>query len=124
MKVLIHEWVTGGGLAGSPLPAGLAAQGSAIRRALVEDFVSIEGVEVVMTLDARFAGEPSAGRVVLVEPGEEESAFRVLTAECDHTVLVAPETGGVLARRAGWIESAGGSDLGSSVDAIATTGDK
>jgi predicted ATP-grasp superfamily ATP-dependent carboligase len=59
-----------------------------------------------------------------VEPGQEESTLRALTAQCDHTVLVAPETGGVLAERAGWIASAGGSHLGSTVDAIKTTGDK
>ena len=32
LVVLVHEWVTGGGLAGKPLPASWEREGSAMRR--------------------------------------------------------------------------------------------
>ena len=32
--VLVHEWVTGGGLAGMPLPASWVREGGAMRRAI------------------------------------------------------------------------------------------
>ena len=39
--VLVHEWVTGGGLAGMPLPASWEREGSAMRRAIARDFAAL-----------------------------------------------------------------------------------
>ncbi|MEO6811060.1 MAG: ATP-grasp domain-containing protein [Isosphaeraceae bacterium] len=122
--VLIHEYVTGGGLAGQPLPASWAAEGGAMRRALAEDFATLDGVRVVMTLDARLPEEPGPWNTVRVAPGEEEHAFARLAAEADHTLCIAPETGGVLLERARVIEAVGGRTLGSTPESIALTGDK
>ena len=41
--ILVYEWVTGGGLAGSPLPGSWAAEGRAMRRAIAADFASFFG---------------------------------------------------------------------------------
>jgi predicted ATP-grasp superfamily ATP-dependent carboligase len=95
LRVLIHEWVTGGGLAGQPLAPSWAREGRAMRRALAGEFASAEGVEVVVTLDPRFATDDVPGRAVVVGPGGEGRMLFDLAAGCDFTLLIAPETGGV-----------------------------
>ena len=47
-----------------------------------------------------------------------------LAAEANYTVLIAPETGGVLAERTRALEQAGAGLLGSRSDAVALSGDK
>ena len=42
-NILIHEWVTGGGLAGSCLTASWAAEGRAMRRSIAADFAALAG---------------------------------------------------------------------------------
>ena len=124
MKVLIHEWVTGGGLAGNDLPASLAAEGNAMRLALSREFSSVPGVEVISTRDARFEQEIPHTRSIPVGKGQEESTLARLARECDFTLLVAPETDDLLASRAELIEQVGGHTLGSSPEAIRLTADK
>ena len=124
IQVLVHEWVTGGGLAGSPLPASWAAEGRAMRRSIAADFASLPHVRVVVTLDEGQPDEPGPWTVVRVGPGEEPDRFASLAARADFTALIAPESGGVLAERARAIERAGGRSLGSSPAAIELTGNK
>ena len=124
IQVLIHEWVTGGGLAGSPLPASWAAEGRAIRRSIAGDFASLPYVRVVMTLDEGQPDEPGPWTVVRLGPGEEPDRFARLAARADFTAPIAPESGGVLAERARAIEAAGGRSLGSSPSAIELSGHK
>lgn len=124
MTVLVHEWVTGGGLAGEPLPHSWAAEGSAMRRAIAADLAAVPGLGVVMTLDARLPDEPGPWTVVQVEPGQEIEVFASLAAQSDWTVLIAPETGGVLADRTRTLDRAGGRSLGSRVDGVELAADK
>jgi predicted ATP-grasp superfamily ATP-dependent carboligase len=123
-RILVHEYVTGGGLAGSELPPSLAAEGAAMRRAIVEDFATVAGVEVVMTLDARFAPPPGPWRTVLIGPGEERPILSRLAGTADDTLVIAPETGGILLERALTIQHAGGRSLGCTSGAIALAADK
>src|SRR5262245_17511349 len=122
-RVLIHEWVTGGGLAGAPMPASWAREGRAMRRAIADDFHRAGGVEVVMTLDARFAAERHPFQVVAVAGGEEIPTLERLAAASDFTAVIAPETGGVLEDRLARVERVGRS-LGSTPAAVALAGDK
>ena len=95
-----------------------------MRRSIAADFQNVEGTDVIMTLDERFAGEENPGRVVLVGKGREEATLFALASQCDDTVLIAPETGGVLADRAALLVRSGGRSLGSSPAAIAHCTDK
>ncbi len=125
MLIFIHEYVTGGGLAGSPLPASWAAEGGAIRRALVAEFAAVPGVEVVATLDARLdpAGSPChAATRIITDPGAGD--FDRLAAEADATLAVGPETGGVLLDLARRVERLGGRSLGSRPEAVELAADK
>jgi predicted ATP-grasp superfamily ATP-dependent carboligase len=122
--VLIHEWVTGGGLSGRPLPRSWADEGGAIRRALVAEFAALQGVRVVFTIDPRFAASPPPGceQVPLAEG--HESALGRLFRSHDFTLVIAPETGGVLERLAHLIDDSGGRSLGSTPAAVRLTADK
>src|SRR5690348_12189314 len=96
--VIVHEYVTGGGLAGQDPDShpGWAAEGRAMRRALAEDFALLHGVSVVMTLDARLPDEPGPWRVERVAPGRERATLERLAGEPVDVALIAPEAGGLL----------------------------
>src|SRR5262245_64895428 len=116
MIILVHEWVTGGGLAGSPMPPSWADEGRAMRRALDADFASLarDVVRVILTLDARLPDDPGPWTIERIEPGREVDRLCELAGAADVTVLVAPETAGTLARRTRDLRKAGARVLGSS----------
>jgi predicted ATP-grasp superfamily ATP-dependent carboligase len=126
LVVLVHEWVTGGGLAGMPLPAAWERQGRAMRRAIAGEFAGLPGenVKVVMTLDGRLPAEPGPWAVEYIGKGEHGGKVRELSLAADFTVLVAPETRGILAGLTRDLEQAGARMLGSSAEAVDLTGDK
>jgi predicted ATP-grasp superfamily ATP-dependent carboligase len=126
LTILIHEWVTGGGLAGLPLPSSWATEGRAMRRALAGEFAAAAGgtAKVIVTLDARLSEDPGPWKIERIAPGQAEDRLPDLARAADFTVLVAPETTGVLARLTAGILSAGSSILGSLPQAIELTGDK
>jgi predicted ATP-grasp superfamily ATP-dependent carboligase len=123
--ILVVEFVTGGGLAGEPLPTSWAAEGRAMRRALAADFASVgAGARVVVTLDDRFAPDDGPWTTVPIEPGSFPERLQDLARRADYTVLVAPETTGLLERLTVVIEEAGGRVLGSTAAAVALAADK
>jgi predicted ATP-grasp superfamily ATP-dependent carboligase len=126
LVVLVHEWVTGGGLAGLPLPTSWEREGRAMRRAIARDFAALPSneIKVVMTLDARLPEEPGPWDVVRIAQGEHDDKMHELSTAADFTVLVAPETSGVLARLTRDLERAGVRVLGSSARAVDLAGDK
>jgi len=97
LRLFVCEFITGGGLAGEPIPSGLAAEGEGMLRALLHDLLEIDGVEVVTTRDARLP--PLA-------MGVTEIPIRENTWECWMECIgqaqavwpIAPETGGMLER--------------------------
>ena len=46
LVVLVHEWVTGGGMAGMALPASWEREGSAMRRAIAREFAALPPGEI------------------------------------------------------------------------------
>lgn len=122
--LLIHEFVTGGGMAEQVLPPSWAAEGGAMRRALTRDFASVPSIRVVMTLDERLEEPSGPWRVVAVGPGEEQAVIRSWASRVDATLMIAPETNGCLQERARWIEESGGGSLGCRSEAIHMTANK
>ena len=55
MRVFVFEYVTGGGLLGAGLPPSLVREGDLMLRALVADLAALDGVECIITRDARLA---------------------------------------------------------------------
>ncbi len=124
ITVLIHEWVTGGGLAGMPLPASWAAEGGAMRRTLVREFSALADTRVIVMLDPQIVDYEGAWTVVPVGPGEELSIFESLASQADYTLVIAPETDGILAARARVLERCQTISLGSTPEAVELSADK
>ena len=78
----------------------------------------------MMTLDARLPEEPGPWALERIAPGEHGLKLREFAAAADFTVLVAPETSGVLARLTRDLEGAGARVLGSCARAVDLAGDK
>ena len=94
--------------------------------AIVEDLSRIAGVQVETTWDMRLGRPPFSGaQAVPVEsPAEEMRHFQRLAAECDATLLIAPEFDGILLDRCRIVENSGGSLLGPGSRAVALCADK
>lgn len=116
------EFVSGGGLAGRPVPPTLAREGAAMRDALVADLAAIPGIQVLAAADPRFPLPPAArAEVTRIE---RPARLRRLFARADAVWLIAPESRGRLARLAAAVEAAGVPLLGPSADAICMAGNK
>ncbi len=124
--ILIHEWVAGGGLVGRDLPASWAAQGLAMRRAIAADFACIPGrpIQVIVTSDARLPDEAGPWTTVRIASGDDLGRVVETAAAADCTVLIAPETSGILAGLTRDFDKAGARLLGSTADAVELAADK
>lgn len=123
--VFIHEFVAGGGFAGAPLPDGLLSEGLAMLEALLSDLGETGGRRILTTIDDRLSPPlPRGVEVIPVAAGSHEPAFRKLAAAASHAWIIAPETGGRLARLTELAERLGATPVGSSAAAVRLTSDK
>src|SRR5208283_978690 len=99
LTILVHEWVTGGGLAGSTVRPSWAAEGLAMRRAVAADFAALPGpgARVVVTVDGRWPDDPGPWTTVRMDAGHSNQRLADVARQSVYTVLTAPETMGVLA---------------------------
>jgi predicted ATP-grasp superfamily ATP-dependent carboligase len=126
LTILVHEWVTGGGLAGSTVPPSWAAEGLAMRRSIAADFAALPGpgARVMVTVDARWPDDHGPWTTVRMAEGNFHNSLLDVARQADYTVLIAPETMGVLARLALGLENAGARSLGCSARSMELTGNK
>jgi predicted ATP-grasp superfamily ATP-dependent carboligase len=124
MRILMHEFVSGGGLAGQHVPASLAREGAAMRTALVSDLAAIGGHHIVTTADPRFPLEAPPGVEVVTLPRQSAALLDGLIMSADAVWLVAPETNRCLEHLASRIERKGIALLGSGAAAIRRAADK
>ncbi len=125
MRILVHEFVSGGGLAGRDVPRPLFREGGAMLTALVADLAALHRYEIVTTRDPRFAlAVPRDVEVVTLVAGQNKAAFDALVGRVDAAWLVAPETGGCLARLAGRVERQRRTLLGPGAAAIRRASNK
>jgi hypothetical protein len=98
--VLIYEYVTGGGFIGSPALPRITSEAYAMLNSLVRDFSQNAGCEVVTIMEKRLAKHfrPSfASRVSEISSRSElDNTLKSAFKEVDATLIVAPETDGVL----------------------------
>ena len=117
--------MTGGGWPEKDLPRGLAAEGFAMLRAVLDDFLAWGGATVVTTRDVRLAGCPLIADEVVNLPHDKYLAtFRDLLAGVDAALVIAPESEGVLTRLSALVEESGTLLLGSTAAAVSIAGDK
>src|SRR5687768_13303350 len=127
MRILVHEFFSGGGLAGRDVPVSLAREGSAMLTALLSDLAVIRGHRILTTVDSRFSLTlPPGVEAVTIPPAAKPNAAYLddLIASADAVWLIAPETGGVLERLAARVEKRGCLLLGPGAAAIRRASDK
>lgn len=129
MRVLLFEFVTGGGFLDRPLseiPATLVAEGAAMRNALLKDIAQLSGAEVQLLCDERFA-KPAQSSIVQVQANsveQRDGELQARSAACDWTLLIAPEFDRHLERLAKQVLAAGGRLLGPPPHVVSLTTDK
>lgn len=125
MRILVHEYASGGGFAGRNVPRSLAREGSAMRAALVADLAAIGEHQIVTTADSRFPLKAPPGlEVVTLSPRSSKRVLDQLISSADAVWLIAPETGRILERLAARVENRGKTLLGSGSAAIRRASDK
>lgn len=111
MKVLVYEYVTGGGMGAGTPSASLAHEGDLMLGALLRDLADIPGVQIAALREARLAVPGSfPATTEWLRPESTvgaEQCFREGLAACDAAWIVAPETGGILERLCRSVEDAG-----------------
>jgi tyramine---L-glutamate ligase len=129
--VLVYEFFTGGGSPPGVLPRGLDSEALGMLWTLLEDFRRWGAVRTITSLDSRFRARfPNmpwplpADEVASAFPGEHEYVYLSLLKRCDFALVLAPETGGILAHLTGQAERAGVRLLSSNSRSVAVAGNK
>src|SRR5881296_3367829 len=122
MKVFVYEYCCSQPLSAESTAQSLRPEGAAMLSALMMDLTLIDGVEPIALVadDLPLVKFPSRR----VKPAGEKQAFRKLAVECDWSIVIAPETDGILEERCRWVERASGKLLGPTQEAIRLTADK
>lgn len=123
MKILVYEYFSSG--AGDCTSStALYALGRAMLHACIEDAVSA-GHEVYTVAGTRFVADlPEECRIIKTLPSEWLDTFRHVLNLVDATLLIAPETYGILQSLSSLAEHSGKLLLGSSSAAVSLAGDK
>lgn len=144
MRILVSEYVCGGGWNGHHQSAGsLAVEGRAMLTAFIEDLLQVPGVRVVTTWDPRFGAHSLSGARVLNVGNFSDSyaaahpksrrkprmpsyhfSLVKLAQRCTGTFLIAPESNGILFDLCHSLERTGGKLLNSTSTAVRTCTDK
>jgi tyramine---L-glutamate ligase len=130
MKILVVEYITGGGFIDEALPTALLHEGQGMLTALLDDLLDIDNVTVCMTRDYRLAVDVMATNspklsVVRIEPQLKlQTILPQLIQQCDAVWPIAPETANALTEICQLVEAAGKKLLSSTAAAVAMAGDK
>lgn len=124
MRIFVYEFVTGGGMAGSSLPAGLLREADLMAESLLADLAACPGVECLTTRDSRLPAP--AGGTLLASTADESpvQSFQRGVAMADAVWVIAPERHGILLGLVQEVERQGRRLLGSDAATVALTASK
>lgn len=123
MRVLLSEWCMSGGLDGGDAP--IVREGRMMLEALAADAAKDAGLDVaVLVEEGRPIILPSRARTIPVRLGDHEAALVAAARTADWTVVVAPESDGILARLVRAVREAGGRVLAPTDRVIEVASDK
>jgi predicted ATP-grasp superfamily ATP-dependent carboligase len=125
MRIFVFEYITGGGMLDCALTPSLANEGDLMLRALVSDLRELDGVEVVITRDARLSPVRLPVECRVVEGAEHFPEVWDLTLDTVDAVWpIAPERCGALERVTEAVLEAGKTLLNSPPCAVRVTASK
>jgi tyramine---L-glutamate ligase len=126
MKILIFEYINGGGFADTELPPSLAREGLLMLTAVLNDLIANGEHELSVLLDQRCVhAAPQGVNVITVKPEDDVlTVFTQALRQCDAVLPIAPETKQILWTLCATVEAAGKRLLSSSASAVAKTADK
>jgi predicted ATP-grasp superfamily ATP-dependent carboligase len=96
MKIFVFEFVTGGGLAGEPLPPGLVREADLMVRSLLDDLAQVPGVDLLASRDPRLPVLAGVETLPAVAGEDPFALYARGVAEAQAAWPTAPETRGVL----------------------------
>jgi len=102
IRILVFEFISGGGLAKQPLPESLLQEGYLMRNALLDDLCALMDVELLVLQDARIAQQTEQQYAHLQTLTIfQQTDLQILLSDKQSTYdivwLIAPETDGILA---------------------------
>lgn len=121
MRVFVFEFVCAGGL-GTHVPASLLREGHAMLAAVVADFQNLADVHVTTLIARDYSYHLGDDCRLTSSERLEFEEFEDIAAECDWTLVIAPEFDDYLADYSSLVDP--GCLLGSEPTAIRLTGDK
>jgi len=128
MKILVFEYITGGGMLGEAIPRALMREGELMLAALLGDLSELPEVRTVVLRDVRLPLSeqqfPGAKWVFVDRKDDLEHHLKDQIERCDAVWPIAPETGGILERLCRRVEVAGKTLLTSSGDAVSLAAGK
>jgi tyramine---L-glutamate ligase len=127
MKILIFEYITGGGFNKQQLPDTLRREGRLMLQALLDNFLTLTDLDLVVMLDQRLLGTVDVGphRIVVIdETHDSHQEFIRLAQECDAVWPIAPEFDDILQTLCELIETTDKPLLTSPSSAVKLTGNK
>ena len=100
MKILIFEYISGGGFNQQALPESLAKEGCLMLQALLDNFAQLPDIELTVMLDSRLLDQLNTSTVrqlILVNPDTNvEAEFAHHIANVDAVWPIAPEFDSIL----------------------------
>jgi predicted ATP-grasp superfamily ATP-dependent carboligase len=127
MKILVFEYISGGGFNGEELPAPLAREGLLMLQALLDGLGGIEGLHITVMLDARLLHELVPANLQIAPVGPQDNCFarfRELAGQHDAVWPIAPEFDAILYDICATVERTGRILLTSAAEAVRLAADK
>lgn len=127
MKILVFEYITGGGFAQEELPKSLFNEGMLMLKALLSELDSLPAIQLTVLLDWRCKDVEFFDKIEIVWVSSEKNVYELLPELIDTADLVwpvAPEIGLELQKISWLVESKAKGLLNSSSQAVASCSDK
>jgi predicted ATP-grasp superfamily ATP-dependent carboligase len=126
MRIFVYEYLSSGAVESAA--SSLRTEGWAMLSAVLEDLARCPDVQASTLLDPRLRIEAKQLPANIVahfpQARTEEHAFRALASAADWSLVIAPESDDILARRCLVVEEVGGRLLGPSLNASRWSADK
>ncbi len=127
VKILVFEYITGGGFNKQALPDSLAVEGRLMLDALLNNLLRLKQLEIWLMLDQRLSdsvGKSGINTVIIKPEHDVDEEFARCVWESDLVWPIAPEFDGILLKLCRTVETLGKLLLNSPASAVAIAGNK